>query len=353
MAPDQPGQSASSGQKTCQANDHASTSGQTVTVARTMPTNTMTGVTDDAVDDGAGGAVGLMHDDDVRLHKENCVSESQSTLLLSSSSSSGIILSVQIIINECLNYITFYRNCGNVAAMKKVVCNFVLPAEISTAKLILINQFQSILKDLQFASRRRDSSTRSLQEAEFDDITGACNIIDKAGRMQEVIFAAANLDRMPKCGPEDLNIYSIGEKQVVLSCQLEVVRNRIDQLESASAGTIFTESAAFNQDEFDKLANKIDKVSECVKSQLQHIETCISAQNMQHVQKAGVSDHDRASNVILFGVRESKNPQEWRSKVEDVLQFVAGHAVDMADMFRLGRYCDNKTRPILVKLRNI
>ena len=43
----------------------------------------------------------------------------------------------------------------------------------------------------------------------------------------------------------------------------------------------------------------------------------------------------------------------WRSDVDTVLQCVVGHTVDVVDMFRLGRFAPNSSRPrpILVKLR--
>lgn len=39
--------------------------------------------------------------------------------------------------------------------------------------------------------------------------------------------------------------------------------------------------------------------------------------------------------------------------VDDVLQYIAGRAVDAHDMFRLGRYSGGKTRHILVELRTV
>ena len=56
-------------------------------------------------------------------------------------------------------------------------------------------------------------------------------------------------------------------------------------------------------------------------------------------------------NLVLFGVAEDRDAVVWRRKVDEVLHFVAGNAVDVCDMFRIGRYADGKVRPVLVKLR--
>ena len=60
---------------------------------------------------------------------------------------------------------------------------------------------------------------------------------------------------------------------------------------------------------------------------------------------------DRSMNLILFGVDENRDPNIWHTTVNDVFHRLAGRVVDTVDMFRLGRFCDTKKRPILVKLR--
>ena len=62
---------------------------------------------------------------------------------------------------------------------------------------------------------------------------------------------------------------------------------------------------------------------------------------------------DRNENIIIFGVPEDRDANQWRGRVNDVMSYVADHAIDTVDMYRLGRYDSNKTRPILVKLRTV
>jgi len=62
---------------------------------------------------------------------------------------------------------------------------------------------------------------------------------------------------------------------------------------------------------------------------------------------------DRASNIVVYGVKEDRDMSAWRSNVDTVLQYVVGHTVDVVDMFRLERFApdSSRPRPILVKLR--
>lgn len=67
----------------------------------------------------------------------------------------------------------------------------------------------------------------------------------------------------------------------------------------------------------------------------------------------GVKHIDRNNNIIIFGVREDRDVTVWRRIVEDILQFIAERAVDIIDVYRLGRFNSerSKPRPIIVKLR--
>ena len=55
----------------------------------------------------------------------------------------------------------------------------------------------------------------------------------------------------------------------------------------------------------------------------------------------------------MFGIEEDRNAEVWRNKVDDALSFVTGRHVDVMDMYRIGRFANDKTRPIIVKLRTV
>jgi hypothetical protein len=62
---------------------------------------------------------------------------------------------------------------------------------------------------------------------------------------------------------------------------------------------------------------------------------------------------DRQFNIVIFGVPENRDASVWRRGVDDILRFVVDYSVDTVDMFRLGRFSPNKSRPVLVKLRTV
>ena len=82
---------------------------------------------------------------------------------------------------------------------------------------------------------------------------------------------------------------------------------------------------------------------------------CANIQSANTSSERGVQSDlhptDRRSNIIIFGIKEDRDATVWRRQVDAALHYVTDHAVDVIDMFRLGRYDANKTRPVLVKLR--
>jgi len=53
---------------------------------------------------------------------------------------------------------------------------------------------------------------------------------------------------------------------------------------------------------------------------------------------------DHAHNIVVFGLKEDRDMSVWRSDVDKLLQFVVGRAVDVVDLFRLGRFIPNSSR---------
>jgi hypothetical protein len=58
-------------------------------------------------------------------------------------------------------------------------------------------------------------------------------------------------------------------------------------------------------------------------------------------------------NVVITGVTESRNVTVWREIITQALNHAAGRQIDIIDTFRLGRFVDGKTRPVLVKLGSV
>jgi len=68
---------------------------------------------------------------------------------------------------------------------------------------------------------------------------------------------------------------------------------------------------------------------------------------------ASINVIDRKQNIIVFGVSEDCDPAIWCQEVESILGYVHGQQVEISDMFRLGRFCSGKNRPVLAKLHAV
>ena len=98
------------------------------------------------------------------------------------------------------------------------------------------------------------------------------------------------------------------------------------------------------------VATQMDKLS-ALSVQLTSAVSLVSDRAPQRSQN--ITDKDRSTNVIVFGVAENRDVSVWRQTVLQAFQHVLGRDVETVDMFRLGRYNSDKVRPIAVHLRSI
>ena len=332
--PSQPGQSASSSRKTGHTTGPAITSTQSVTV--TTAVNKLDCAVDNVTDEDAGNAVDPIHDL-TEIHKCD---------------------DAGLIVNELLSYVSFYRNKSNSDALRRTVLNFYTPADISNAKKIVVDKFRMNLSTCPLLADRRNSSVRAAHEAEVDDIVGIFDVLDAQSLLLQTTFVAANLDALPKFGPEEINIAAVVDRQVRVEATVKDISTAVQQL-TTNQGNAGTAAAAVAtsavQSVIDELKLKFDALSTTVSSRIDHLNAvCQSALSNSSNQDHSASMNetvDRKLNLIIFGVKEDRDASVWRQNVNDILQFVAGHSVDIVDTFRLGRFTADKTRPILVKLR--
>ena len=99
--------------------------------------------------------------------------------------------------NSLLSYVSFFRDRSTADALRKVVLNFYSPSEISEAKKVLIDTFQSDLGGCGFKAERRKAMTRSAHDAEVEDIVGILNYLDASSALSRVEFAVGSLDHLP------------------------------------------------------------------------------------------------------------------------------------------------------------
>lgn len=268
----------------------------------------------------------------------------------------------QIVINELITYTAYYRNRANGDALRRVILTCYTPHDIHEAKELIADRFRSKIDGNPLLMDRRGSTTRPAQEAELDDILGLLDLLDEQRLLHDVQFVAAELDRLPKFGPEELNVCAVVDRQQKSDAVVSRLSNEVEQLKQA----LHTDSPPFaaGQEVFTsamvEIQKRIDAFHSSVNSRIDHLNSVctqlnisVNANAINATNNTVHDETDRSLNMIVFGVAESREVSLWKSKVDDILKFVVGREVEISDAFRLGKFNSDKTRPILVKLRSV
>ena len=243
--------------------------------------------------------------------------------------------------------------------MQNVVVRF-SQDDITAAKRLLVQEFQSMAGVTQFTTERRNSPARQAHEAEIEDIIGILDIADTKNALVDYVFVASNLQSMPKYGPEEINLAVVVNRQVQtdiayanLSASVEQLTRRSPTADSTPAVQHSIQSVAID------MQQQLGAFNDAIGARLDHLHSVCTqlAKNAGNVVYTSprverkAHDVDRSMNVMVFGVSENKDVRIWRNVVDRALLLVAGCSVDVKDMLRVGRFVDGKTRPIVVKLR--
>lgn len=304
---------------------------------------------------------------------EKMVIENTATTIVSdttpTSSRSSVGDKIEMKVNELLSYVKFYRDRASVENLRKLIVGFYSAREINSAKKLLVASFSAFLTNCSLKAERRKSATREVYEAETDDIIGIFEFLDHncPAALKSVCFVAIDFDRVPKYGPEELNICAIADKQCETQAQIVALTNRMDCLSQTQADQHVIAQRIDGQ--IAQLSDLCEKLGESVKCQSNtvpqaaaHYSAPITGTSSRMFYNSagttassvhGTSDTvDRSRNVVIFGVDDDTNMNSWRDMVLKALQTAAGKDVTIDDAFRLGSPAPGKKRPILVKLRS-
>ena len=214
----------------------------------------------------------------------------------------------------------------------------------------------------EYLTERRTSTQRSASDAEVDDIIHLFDVLDSCDSLKELQFAALSYDRLPKYGPEEINVCTVVDKQIHTDSKLIELCAKVDSL-SADPGSLATISSTISDSDINKISNsfgnQLQASTRTIQDQLTQL-TAVCNQLSGLSQSSSSVGHqlkdrqlDRSRNIVVTGVAEDRNDKVWRSNVVAVLQVAAGRDVQILDAFRLGgRFTAGKTRPILVKLQS-
>jgi hypothetical protein len=98
-----------------------------------------------------------------------------------------------------------------------------------------------------------------------------------------------------------------------------------------------------------ELNHKIDSISPKACTRLERLQQACSLVAESHsgeiymVLNRLTIIFDRKPKIVIFVVCENRDALNWRSKMADI--FVTGHSIDVADVYRLGRFNSSASRP--------
>jgi hypothetical protein len=230
------------------------------------------------------------------------------------------------------------------------------PADINDAKRTIADLFRSTFDGIIMTTDRRNSTVRSAHEAEVDDIIAMLDLLDEKHLLQTVLFLASDLERLPKYGPEEINICTVVDNQQKLSCNVDKLAAEVEQLKYSDASVLpasVTDTVGLIDTALLNFQQRIEHFQTFVNTRIEYLNfICTQFSHSVAVNvNSGVADNvDRSSNLVVFGIPENRNVSIWRNKIDDVFHFIVGRNVEIGDAYRLGSYRDGKVRPILVKL---
>ena len=298
-----------------------------------------------------------------RRNEHDDKTTSPSPVVVSNSS----ISNNRVHINELLAYMVHYRDCSNANNLRRSVLDYYTAVEINEAKNVMVNLFQMKLEGNQLIVDRRDSAVRQAHVAEVDDIIGIVDFLDEKNCLSDVLFVAAKLDRLPKFGPEELNTCSIVNQQAKIGNVIEKLAADIDDIKKQQHPDFNIDQvvqSSFNNSMVE-IQRSIDNIQSSLNSRIDHLNTlcaqigssiasstAVAAAGNTITSQTPQPDINRSMNIIVFGIAENTNISVWRASIDDIFTFIVSREIVVADAFRLGKYADDKIRPVLVKLNS-
>jgi hypothetical protein len=256
-----------------------------------------------------------------------------------------------------------YRDSCTFADLHKLIAHFYLPSEISTSKEKLKGEFGIYLSGCQHTTNRRDTTTRPAHDAEITDILGMLEILDNLNVLRSVQFAAVSIERLPKYGPNEINICTVVDRQLHIDKELSDLRSSMH-----GAATVDNHGAHLVA----AYSKTIEDMSDMYNGQLRKLEAvCSNIQVMAKMASTAVACNvtpsqttptsvpaptdDRSTNIIVFGLAEDRNISVWNATLSNALTHVAGRPVEIVNAFRIGKFnaTNARPRPIIVRLRNV
>jgi len=263
----------------------------------------------------------------------------------------------KILCDEVLAYVSYYRDSSTAESIRRVVLTFFSVEDICSAKKMLAYEFSTVLANCPLLTERRSSAVRQVHEAEVEDIIGIFDVLDTQHMLDRYVFTAIDLRKLPKFAPEESNLGAVAERQVQLESSVEKLMQCVSQLqekvntESQDQSVSHKNVSSLSQ-ELDKKLTSLNARIDCRLEQISAVCRQSLASTSDRTVPGQRAEVDRSMNIVVFGIAEDRNAAVWRQSVQNALDHVSSQHVDIVDLHRVGRYDQNKMRPIVVKLRS-
>ena len=145
------------------------------------------------------------------------------------------------VVNEMLAYITFhYKQCteNDIAV---VILDLYDPQAIYDAKRLIWEHYNMHLQPI--GTRRNSLVGGSIHEKDLNDIMCAVKEIDKCGKEQSTMFVAANLDKLPRVTPGEIDLICVRERITLLEQATRNMQQCVTRHETVLAAGKATASA--------------------------------------------------------------------------------------------------------------
>jgi hypothetical protein len=159
--------------------------------------------------------------------------------------------------------------------------------------------------------------------------------LDRDGALTSTVFAAVDFDHIPHCGPEEVNICAVVDRQDRADASIAELTHAVESLlaERAESATK-SECAAVH-----KVETVVDAVNVHLTAQsiirLNDLMHCVPTFTSlfplpRNAPVITINDADRSMNIVVYGVAEDKTSSTWHARLAAALQHVAGRPVDIS-----------------------
>ena len=157
------------------------------------------------------------------------------------------------------------------------------------------------------------------------------DLLDNSNVLSFIQFVAVSIDRLPKYGPNEINVCAVVDRQIHIDTELSELKDALHSTTVNADGHIQQFTAASDK-MVEAVHTRLSSATDMINGQLQqlaaicrNIQTLTTSTPHENPRtRAGSSApiDDRAANIIVFGLAENRNNSVWNSVLLNALQHV-------------------------------